>query len=153
MTITHCSRCFNLIIFIQFHALFTFSYTATYFLNFLTQFLNFINFFFFSVSGVSTFCRKKKKNAMIFQSDFHSTGKLGVQTVKNSHSFARRPQRPQRKLNYLGWPQSWPLCYSQSFSGTIYLITCLSYLTLYETLVLESTEIDDRQIAYYFRSS
>lgn len=152
MTITHCSRCFNLIIFIQFHALFTFSYTATYFLNFLTQFLNFLNFFYFSVSGVSTFCRKKK-NAMIFQSDFHSTGKLGVQTVKNSHSFACRPQRPQRKLNYLGWPQSWPLCYSQSFSGTIYLITCLSYLTLYETLVLESTEIDDRQIAYYFRSS
>ena len=85
-----------------------------------------------------------KKNAMIFQSDFHSTGKLVVQTVKNSHSFARRPQRPQRKLNYLGWPQSWPLCYSQSFHGTIYLITCLSYLT-YETLVLESTEIDDRQ--------
>lgn len=150
MTITHCSHCFNLIIFIQFHALCIFSYTTTYFLNFLTQFLNFLNFF--SVSGVSIFC-KGKKMLWFFRTIFHSTGKLGVQTVKNSHSFACRPQRPQRKLNYLGWPQSWSLCYYQSFHGTIYLITCLPYLTLYETLVLECTEIDDRQIAHYFRSA
>ena len=150
MTITHCSHCFNLIIFIQFHALCIFSYTTTYFLNFLTQFLNFLNVFF---CFWSKYILQGEKNAMIFQNYFHSTGKLGVQTVKNSHSFARRPQRPQRKLNYLGWPQSWSLCYSQSFHETIYLITCLSYLTLYETLVLERTEIDDRQTAHYFRSA